>query len=711
MNEQEYAMPYQTTDLFPQSPDERQQLSYLNGMYDNAINRAQLSLIDRSLDDDFFDDKQFTNEELQMYKERGQAALQYNEIKPTVLWICGAYRRTKLDWVVGPRTEDDVEPAEVKTKLLKYVFDINKAAWQHSAAFEDALRSGEGWTKCGYELNQDGEYQVTLRHVPWRNVIADNTARRVDGSDLRYVFETKIVDLDQITTAYPHLKDRLTRETEDWATAKQSYDYQKFNQFDVATGSLGLFGTGYMSVRKAVRVIECWYKQPERVKVMRGNGRHAGDVYDPENSFHQYGVESGAYKVTETYRMQTYCAIFTRGTLLWNQKSPYKHNRIPYVRRIGFLDNQTGMPYGVIRAMRDPQKDLNHRRNKALYLLSTRRVVMTKGAVDDVGKLEEEMARPDSIIEKNKGSELEIIENLQLAAPHIELANQDSAYIRQISGVTGENMGLPTNATSGIAIQARQEQGSIITTGFFDNDALSRQLEGEQLLSLCEQFMDEEQVIRLSGSKGKADFVKINADPQSDITAQQADFIVSQQDYRTTIRQALAEKLLQFSGTLSQATGNPQLGLALVEQAIELTDIPEREQIVSRIRQVTGQPDPNESDEDKAAREQAQAQDQQQQKDLAMRKALAEISKIEAEAKNAMTRADGAAAVALYDKAQTLQEAMKSAEMIALNPTLAQTADDLMQNINQILGIAPGVYAAPAQTITSQPQPIQPQQP
>lgn len=712
MNEQEYAAPYQTTYLIPQSPDERRQLSYLNGLYDNAINRAQLSLIDRAIDDGFFDDKQFDQEELQLYKDRGQAALQYNEIKPTVLWVCGAYRRTKLDWQVSPRTDDDVEPAQCKTKLLKYIFDINKVQFQHSAAFEDMLRSGMGWTKVGYELNQDGEYQITVRHVPWRNVIRDDTSRRLDCADMRYVFETKIVDLDQITTAYPQLKDRLTRECEDWATAKQSYDYQKFNQFDVATGSLGLFGTGYMSVRKAVRVIECWYKQPERVKVMRGTGRYNGEVFDQSNAMHGYGVETGAYRVQETYRMQTYCAIFTRGTLLWNARSPYKHNRIPYIPRIGFIDNQTGMPSGIIRSMRDPQRDLNHRRNKALHLLSTRRVIMDRGAVDDISKLEEEMARPDSIIEKARGHDLQIVENLQLAQPHIELANQDSAYIRQISGVTGENMGLPTNATSGVAIQARQEQGSIITTVFFDNDTLSRQLEGEQVLSLCEQFMDEQQVFRISGStSGKPEFVRINdGTPESDITAQQADFIVNQQDYRVTIRQALADQLIQFSGTLAQQTGNPAIGIAMLEQAIELTDIPERQQIIARIRQITGQPDPNESDEQRQAREQAQAQEQQRQQQMAERKLMAEITKMEAEAKSMGAKADATAAVALYDKAKTLQEAINAANMVNANPQLTQVADDLLSGINQILGLPDSaMQPTPTQQPMQAPQQLPPQ--
>jgi hypothetical protein len=54
---------------------------------------------------------------------------------------------------------------------------------------------------------------------------------------------------------------------------------------------------------------------------------------------------------------------------------------------VAYLDDKTGLPYGVIRALRDPQMSFNIRRNKAIYLLSTKRVVMDKGAVDDIKQL------------------------------------------------------------------------------------------------------------------------------------------------------------------------------------------------------------------------------------------------------------------------------------------------------------------------------------
>ena len=65
-------------------------------------------------------------------------------------------------------------------------------------------------------------------------------------------------------------------------------------------------------------------------------------------------------------------------------------------------------PYGLIRDLRDPQSDLNHRRNKALFLASTRRVVMDEGAVK-TSSCWRPRWRPDAIIEKQRGAAFEVI--------------------------------------------------------------------------------------------------------------------------------------------------------------------------------------------------------------------------------------------------------------------------------------------------------------
>ncbi len=50
----------------------------------------------------------------------------FNEVKPTIDWIIGTERRTRVDYKILPREKDDEALAEIKTKLMKYVSDANK---------------------------------------------------------------------------------------------------------------------------------------------------------------------------------------------------------------------------------------------------------------------------------------------------------------------------------------------------------------------------------------------------------------------------------------------------------------------------------------------------------------------------------------------------------------------------------------------------------
>lgn len=69
--------------------------------------------------------------------------------------------------------------------------------------------------------------------------------------------------------------------------------------------------------------------------------------------------------------------------------------------------------------------------------------------------------------------------------------DQDARYIQEVGGVTTENLGRQTNAVSGKAIEARQNQGYTSTSDLFDNLRLAIQLTGERQLSLIEQFYDQ----------------------------------------------------------------------------------------------------------------------------------------------------------------------------------------------------------------------------
>lgn len=668
----------------------------------------------RARDERFYDGHQFSDEEIQVYNERNQKPRTYNEIKPAVDWIIGSERRARSDWNVLPRTADDVEPAQLKTKLIKYVDDINKAKWQRSTAFEDCVKTGEGWTRISVEPNEDGELMIQLNYENWQNILIDGQSVKADLSDNRYLWATKIIDVETLEQWFPAKKEEIEADAGEYQeldddlmfdqtgddgnnlynNGRRSSAGSDSNINVVRSGSMSITGGHYSSTRRAVRVWEMWYRKTERVELLANAGGLTGQIFNSNNEKHVLALEEGAKK-RETVREQMYMAIYTATTVLYHGKSIYKHNRYPFVRRLAFIDKTTKSPYGVVRQIVDPQSDLNQRKNQALYLMATRQVIADEGAVDDKDEAIKQVAKVNGYVEVKKNARFEIRDNQALAGPHVQFAEMDSAYLKQISGVTSENRGMGNSALSGIAIQSLQEQGTVITTPIIDNHQLAHQLEGEIVLSLCEQYINREMQFRVTSdikNPGEKDFVVLNATPETDITATQADFVISERDYRQTMRQALSEQLMNVSAQMTQATGDPSLSIAFIEMAIDLQDLPNKERLSSKLREAANLPPIDENDDAKKAREEGQQQEQANQQakqeqafELELAKARSAINLDNSRANQYNREGEREKANARRAQAEAMVKYLEAAGVVVQNAELSSVADDLIRNMDNIM--------------------------
>lgn len=644
-----------------------------------------------AIDEDYYDGDQWDENDKIILQERGQAALVFNEIKPAIDWIIGEEKRKRMDFHVYGRAEDDAETSVVKQKLIKYLSDTNRIGWQRSEAFSEMVKAGKGWTEICVEPDEAGDPKIVFRFVSWRNIVEDSSSKCLDMSDSRYLFRDKIVDLEEACAWFPELTQKLTiaSEERDLLETQQIAE----NYFGSPLSRTGFFSVSQptmldMGSRPAIQLYECWYKKYEQVEVLRRKGKKLhGKVYDENNQEHQQAVNSGEYQLFNTARACMRVAIFCDQFLLVDAPSPYEHNRFPFVRRTAYRKSKDNSFYGVIRQIRDVQDDLNKQRSKYIHTINSRRVLIEDGAVDDIELFREEYARPDAVLPVNRLAGIKPEETQQLAEAHVRFSMINSATIRNVSGVTGEQQGLETNTTSGVALRQRAEQGGIITTTLFDNHRLAHQLEGEILLSLIEQFMTDEQVIRIIGDNGKPEYVSINNGSTS-ITESQADFIMDEEDYRIGVKMALSDRLMDISTRFAQI-GQLQIAVSLVIMAFEMQDLPNRERILQQIREMTNMPDPNEPDEQRDARKQAEQAAQQQKQELETRKIMADILRIEGEAKKAQADAGIKEVQDLKEKLLTFEQAIKSAEILQTMPQLGSIVDDLIQNVTNILATQP----------------------
>lgn len=624
------------------APEAIARLQRLEDWWFQARQALAMARYEMALDRDFYDGLQWSEEDRQVLTARGQVATVFNRIKASIDWIIGSEKRTRVDHKVLPRTDDDINGADIKTKLLKYLSDVNKSSFARSLAFADAVASGVGWLEDAIRSDPTEE-ALYSRYEDWRNIWWDHLAVQRDLSDARYIFRSKWTDVDIATAMFPDRAAAIKAA----AHSLSLYDANDEDEFYWLNGQVTTDGRriGYQSSfddafnvdnrRDRVRLIECWYRVPANAQVMRGLPKVEGHIYHPGYEFHEELIQGGHVSLYDCLKMVVRCAMFlgstttSSGCLLQDMASPYVHNRFPFTPIWCYRRGRDRMPYGVVRNLRDPQEDLNKRRSKALFILSSNGMIADEDAFEDWDEAIEELARPDRILKKKKGAEVELLNETALVEEHIMLARDDAEYIQSVSGVTDENLGRETNAVSGKAITARQNQGTLTTAEIFDNYRYAIQLQGEIDLSLIEQFYDEEKVIRLTGPRGQAEFFAINqmttdeyGQPQilNDITATQGDFLVADQDFRESVRIAMFEAMVNLCGQLP-----PEVSLQLLDMVVDYSDYPGKEDMVKRIRAINGQLDPDEPEDSPEAVARAQAQREQQEiQQQAMMNQLAE---------------------------------------------------------------------------------------
>lgn len=658
--------------------------------FDQESQRQAANRFQMALDEDYYDSLQWSDEDAQVLMDRGQAPVVYNEIKASIDWMIGTERRTRIDYKVLARRKGGTENAEAKTSLLKYLSDTNNSEFHRSRSFDDAIKAGMGVLETG--LRGDPTEELLFeRYQDWRSTLYDSNSVEHDLSDARYFFRWKDLD-DDIALVYfadradiirASIRNERESDPEDWYAGRRtdpSEDWQprtgRYQPYD---------GTAFTSnQRHIVRFYECWYRVPVMRRLFTG-GYLSGARYDKNNPEHVAAANEGC-GLYDKMEMEIRVVIYTTVGIVFEGPSPYRHGRFPFVVTWCYRRKRDNAPYGCIRPLRDAQDGLNKRHSKAHHILSTNKIIMDEGAVDDVEELREEAARSDAIIIKKPGKTLELNRDIALANEYLQLMEGDANYIRKLSGVNDENLGRKTNATSGVAIQQRQEQGSVVSTEPFDNHRFALQQLGEIELSLVEQFYSEAKVIRLLGGRGQANFVELNTPDETgrivnDITAMEADFVISEQDYKSTLRQAMLESLFEIMGRMSQMGGpGLQAAMNMLDLVIDMADLPNKDELVKRIREINGQRDPDaeETPEEQQAQQHAKQQ-QAEQADMEKRGAEANLKMLEAKVAQLEKQTEKIDADRLLAMVTAMYEAIQTGQIVATVPGVAPVADEILK--------------------------------
>lgn len=726
-------MPTVTDDSDAQT--ERRHRTLIDILNDEGERQAE-ERYQMAIDEDYNDHLQWRPEDAAVLMERGQAPLVFNEGRQTIEWISGTEKRMRKDYKVLPREPDDEAGAELKTKLIKYTDDVNMTQWHRSKAFKQMAVAGLSWLEEGINPNPEEEI-IYSGSEDWRNVLRDSRSRDLLQRDARYLFRKKRLDLDYAQALLKNVaKDRVhllrneayrngeepDEQDAPWYLGQKltgasdvGGSWRRASSFDERSAFMQSNGYYDSGRRLSVDLIECWYRVPEEVQVFVG-GMFDGKIYSPEDPRMAYSVKREGAVLRDAVRMRMRVMLATPDFWFWDGPSPYRHGQFLLTPIYAYRRARDGMAYGVWRGMRDLSDDTNKRRSKALWSLSANRIVMDEEAIpqdSDPDMIRREAARPDGVIVKRKGAELRFEPHGMDFQGNLELARENTQIMRNIGGVTNENLGYRSAAQSGVAIQRKQDQGSLTTSDLFDNYMLAIKQAGKIRLSHMEQFWTGRKAVRIVGGRQPIEWAVINEfDPETgefknDITQQQADFEVDTQDYRSSLAQAALEQMFGLLGQI--ATFAPQVVLSVLDLVVESADIKDKEEWVTRIRKLNGQRDPSRKPTPEEEAQEMQAIQKQQKADALMElmgEAELKLKQVTA----AKTEADTTLRMveAAVKRVGAMLQALEAGQIVTTVPHVVQAADTITSAAGlEDLG-APAAPAPPNLAAQQQPTELSP---
>ncbi len=406
---------------------------------------------------DYYDGKQLTAAERKALQDRGQPDIIINRIQAKIDYLVGYEASNRTDPRAYPRNPQDEDAAEAATDALRYVEDKCELDTKFTTVWENMLIEGFG----GIELTVDDQTgEINAVEWDWDRLFYDPFSRKPDFSDARYLGGVIWMDAEDAKAKWPEAAEAIDV-TLNEHTMSRTYDDRPWERW--VSGKH----------RKRVRIVQMYHRE--------------GDVWK-------------------------WC-IFTKGGKLEGGDVPFidqdGKSWCPLMLQSAYIDRDNRR-YGLVKTMIGPQDEINKRRSKALHMLTVKQISLERGAVDDVDMLRTEAAKPDGVIERNPGFELEIVRDDANISGHLQLLQEAKNEIELI-GPNAAMLGKQGSGDpSGRAILANQQGGQTEISRLMDRHRSLKRRVFVGIWNLIRQYKNEEWWIRVTDDEKNVKFVGFN---------------------------------------------------------------------------------------------------------------------------------------------------------------------------------------------------------
>jgi len=588
--------------------------------------------------DMYYRGDQWDEFDMQQLDDQGRPALTINTILPTVNAVLAEQSSKKADIQFKPRGGGKQDIADVLTKVYAQIADNNKLEWTEAQVFSDGLIQDRGWFDVRIDFDDHVNGEVRIESKDPLDILIDPDAKHYDPRTWNEIFETKWMSIDEIEEQYGQKEaDQLRMLAETGTTlGADSMEFEEERYGDTDEYNYGQQYPGdpeNARLLRSIRVIERQYYKLKDcifyVDPVTGDKREV--PYNWSKKKREQFADQFALDIIEKKMRKVRWTVTADTVVLFDDWSPYAHFTLvpffPYFRR--------GKPFGMVRNLLSPQEQLNKITSQELHIVNT---TANSGWIVENGSLagmtaddlEEHGAETGLVLEFNRGSTppAKIPPN-QIPTGLDRLGQKAAQNIKQISGITEAMLGMDSPEVSGVAINAKQNRGSLLLQVPLDNLAKTRQYLAEKVLMLIQAYYTEERIIQITDESDPykpREQVKLNQQtPEgeviNDLTLGEYDVIVGTAPARDNFDE------MQFA----EAIELRNVGVPIPnDMIVEYSHLSRKADIANRIRQLEGTAPPTEE----------QVQLQQFQMESQIRSTQLEIAKLEAEVTNLQTAAE-----------------------------------------------------------------------
>lgn len=402
---------------------------------------------------DYYDGRQWTPEQVAELKRRKQAPIVNNRIKVKHNGLRGLAGLNKTVPKAYPRNAPtDDGASDACSDGLRYAAlkcDLNSVFAQ---VYDNYFCEGYSGVDIRVERNKRGDVDVTVDFVPWDRIFFDPFGRKHDFTDGRDRGFIMWMDKEDIIAAFPDADPQALTISEEVDGGGDTFDDKP--SWYLARG-----------VRERHMVCTHYFKW---------NGQWCLAIY------------SGG------------------GYLMQPMVSPYLDELGEPCCTLEFVSAYTdryNARYGELVSSLDLQDEINHRRSKALFLLSQRQTYGNRGAVKDVRKAKRELAKGDGHLEVGQGEygkDFGILPTGDMAQGQLELLQEAKAEIDSQSYNAQMSGARQSGDISGVAIGKLQQAGIAEMHILLDQLTNFRLRTFRQMWWRIRQFWDQEKWVRVT---------------------------------------------------------------------------------------------------------------------------------------------------------------------------------------------------------------------